>query len=95
MLHLTTTTQIVGGLLIGLLCGAAHFMTLHWAVRLMAFGEFARAIAIQCARLCMLTIIFIALAKVGAAALLSSALSLLLARHLVLRFALQPARGAS
>jgi hypothetical protein len=81
---LTTAAQIGVALPLGLLCGAAYFMSLHWAVRLIGVGGYAKALAIQCVRFGLLAVVFFALAKVGAVALLSGALGLLLARQLVL-----------
>jgi hypothetical protein len=89
MLHLTTAAQIGAALPIGLLFGAAYFLSLHWAVRLISgvgvggYG-YAKALIIQCVRFALLAAVFFVLAKIGTAALLSGALGLLLARQLVL-----------
>jgi hypothetical protein len=84
MQHFSTVAQIGVAIPVGMLCGAAYFISLHRAVRLIAAGQFAKTALIQCLRFGLLAMVFFGLAKMGAAALLSGALGLLLARQIVL-----------
>jgi F1F0 ATPase subunit 2 len=76
---------LLAGLVVGLLAGLIHFTTLHWSVRLLTAGTIAKALAVQLCRLGLLAAVFIGLAHLGAPTLLSAAVGLLLARHLILR----------
>jgi F1F0 ATPase subunit 2 len=73
------------GFVVGLLAGFIHFTTLHWSVRLLTSGTIAKALVVQLCRLGLLAAVFIVLARLGAPTLLSAAVGLLLARHLILR----------
>jgi F1F0 ATPase subunit 2 len=77
--------HVIVGLVVGTLAGFIHFTTLHWSVRLLTSGTAGKALAVQLCRLGLVAAVFILLAHWGAATLLSAALGLLLARHVVLR----------
>jgi len=77
--------ELALGLTVGLLLGFIHFGSLWWTVQLFAGGNAARALAAQLLRFALLGAALFALAKLGAVALLASALGLLLARALLLR----------
>lgn len=69
----------------GIVIGAAYFLSLRWAVDMLAAGEYVKALLANCLRFGLLAAVFFALVGFGAAALLLAALGLLLARQLILR----------
>ncbi len=71
------------GLLAGFAAGLAHFATLHLTVRLLVGGTAIKALALQLGRLGLLGLVFVALARLGAPALIASAMGLLLARQVL------------
>ncbi len=77
--------QIGAGALAGGLAGALYFTALWWNVSLFEHGATPRALALLLLRFALLALVLIALAKLGALALLSGAAALLLARRLVIR----------
>jgi F1F0 ATPase subunit 2 len=83
--HLSLIAQIPTGLIVGLFAGLIHFSTLHQNVRLLASGSASKALAMQGARLGLLLVILLVLAKLGPWTLLCGALGVLVARSIVLR----------
>ncbi|MFP3182430.1 MAG: ATP synthase subunit I [Paraburkholderia sp.] len=83
--HAVLAAQIATGLLAGILAGLIHFAGLRWNVRLLTAGVPGRAIGLQLARLGVLAVVFVVLARLGPWPLLSGAAGLLLARHVVLQ----------
>ncbi|AIP34895.1 N-ATPase, AtpR subunit [Paraburkholderia xenovorans LB400] len=83
--HLTLIAQIPTGLITGLVAGFVHFSTLHRTVRLLANGSAAKALAMQIARLGLLLVVLLVLAKLGPWTLLCGALGVGIARSVVLR----------
>lgn len=77
--------QILLGLVAGAGLGLAHFASLHWVAQRYAGGGALAALAVQLARFAVLIAALLGLAKVGAAALLSGAVGLLVARFFVVR----------
>jgi hypothetical protein len=84
MNHVSIAAQIGLALPVGLLCGAAYFTSLRWVVERLGAGEYAKALCVHCVRFGLLAAIFFGLVGIGAAALLSGALGLMLARQFVL-----------
>ena len=83
---MTMTLLSLLGLAVGLVAGTLHFLTLRRGTALyLGGGSPARAIALQLARLALLTAVLAGLAWLGAAPLLAGALGVVAARHLVLR----------
>ena len=75
-----------GGLLAGLLAGAAHFALLRQNVRLyLRPGSVGWAIGLQALRLVLLAGVLVVLVRQGALPLLLGSLGVLLARPIVLR----------
>jgi F1F0 ATPase subunit 2 len=83
--HLSLTAQIPTGLIMGVFAGLIHFSTLHRNVQLLASGSASKALAMQGARLGLLLVILLVLAKLGPWTLLCGALGVLVARSIVLR----------
>lgn len=77
--------QGVVGFTVGAVAGLGYFFALWRTIGLLVQGGALKALATQLARFAALAVVFFALAKLGAVALLSGALGLLLARHLLLR----------
>lgn len=77
--------QILIGLVAGGALGVVHFASLRWVADRYAEGGAVGALVVQLARFAVLIAALFGLAKVGAAALLSGALGLLIARFLVVR----------
>lgn len=77
--------QALIGLAVGMPLGFFHFGTLWWNARALVAGSAARAIGFHVLRFAVLAVILYALAKVGAMALLTAAIGILVARSLVLR----------
>ncbi len=73
------------GLIVGLAAGAWHFASLRWNGRLLASGRAVAACVLQLARFALTTALLLALARVGALALLAGLAGLLIARHRVVR----------
>lgn len=73
-------------LFIGLLAGVVFFALLRWNTTLyLRHGGFARAVAVQAARLCAITVVLVVAARHGALPLLLGAAGLLIARSVVVR----------
>ncbi len=77
--------QAALGVVAGAAAGFAYFTALRWNVDLFERGATPGAILLLLARFALLAALFIALAKVGAPALLAAALGLLAARRATLR----------
>jgi F1F0 ATPase subunit 2 len=77
--------QIALGAAAGAAAGFAYFMALRWNVDLFERGATPIAILLLVTRFALLTALLVALAKLGAPALLSAALGLLAARRITLR----------
>ena len=77
--------QVALGATAGAAAGFAYFTALRWNVDLFERGATPIAILLLVARFALLTALFVALAKLGAPALLSAALGLLAARRVTLR----------
>jgi F1F0 ATPase subunit 2 len=73
------------GLAAGTVVGAVHFGSLWWNTRLYASGGVVLAFSVQLFRFALLTIILIALAAIGAAALLAGAFAVLATRGALVR----------
>ena len=84
MMEVGLAGQIVIGLIAGLLVGAFHFTSLWWNTRFFATGAAGKAIALQLGRIAVAVAALTLLARLGLAALLCGALSLLVARPLLL-----------
>ena len=84
MNQLSMAAQIALAFPAGIVIGAAYFLSLRWVVDMLAEGKYAKALLSHCLRFGLLAAVFFALVGVGAAALLSAALGLLLARQLIL-----------
>lgn len=82
-----TTVEFQGaiGLFAGLLLGLLHFATLQWTLHVFTGGSLPRALLLQLARLGLLGSALYLLATLGAMALLSGMLGILLARSVILR----------
>lgn len=88
LLSLQTTTigfQGMIGLVAGFLIGLLHFATLRWTLHLFSGGSLAEAFLLQFLRLGLLGGALYLLAVLGAMALLSGMLAILLARSVILR----------
>jgi F1F0 ATPase subunit 2 len=83
--HFPLIAQIATGLCVGLLAGTIHFAGLHWNVRLIVAGSSTKALTLQLLRMAGVAVLFFALAKLGAWALLCGAAGLLLARFVILQ----------
>jgi F1F0 ATPase subunit 2 len=77
--------QIAVGAAAGAAAGFAYFTALRWNVDLFERGATPIAILLLVTRFALLTALLVALAKLGAPALLSAALGLLAARRITLR----------
>jgi F1F0 ATPase subunit 2 len=77
--------QIALGAAGGAAAGFAYFTALRWNVDLFERGATPKAILLLVTRFALLSALFVALAKLGAPALLSAALGLLAARRVTLR----------
>lgn len=77
--------QVALGVVTGAAAGFAYFTALRWNVDLFERGATPGAILLLVMRFALLAALFIALAKVGAPALLAAALGLLAARRVTLR----------
>ncbi|BDV38066.1 ATP synthase subunit I [Methylocystis bryophila] len=77
--------QIALGATAGAAAGFAYFTALRWNVDLFERGATPKALLLLVARFGLLAALFVALAKLGAAPLLSAALGLLAARRITLR----------
>ncbi|MFM0500186.1 N-ATPase subunit AtpR [Paraburkholderia caffeinilytica] len=89
--HSVFAAQMAIGLVAGMLAGWIHFTGLRWNVRLLIAGAPGRAIGLQLARLGVLAVVFVVLARLGPWPLLGGAAGLLLARHWVVqRVRVQP-----
>ncbi|VWC82364.1 hypothetical protein BCO18175_02794 [Burkholderia contaminans] len=75
------------GVAVGLVLGAWHFGSLAWNGRLFAAGRVAYALGLQGARIAIAVAVLVALARLGAAAVVAGALGLLVARAVALRYA--------
>ncbi|MBY4868874.1 hypothetical protein DIE14_13820 [Burkholderia sp. Bp9017] len=75
------------GVAAGLALGAWHFGSLAWNCRLFAAGRVACALGLQGARIAIAVAVLVALARIGAAAVVAGALGLLVARAVALRYA--------
>lgn len=74
------------GLMLGFAAGLAHFATLRKVTALyLTGGAPGRALALQLARLVLLTALLAGLALLGAGPLLAGALGVVLARAVILR----------
>ena len=73
------------GLIAGLFAGVLHFASLWWNTRLLVTGGAAKAVVMQLARFATTAAVLMALAKLGAPALLGGGLGLLWARGPLLR----------
>lgn len=85
----STIWACAAGLAAGMGAGAAHFAALGWNARYFAAGRFGLALGAQAARCMLSALLLFALARAGNPALLSGMAGLLLARHAVLRMAVQ------
>lgn len=77
--------QIALGAAAGGAAGFAYFTALRWNVDLFERGAAPKALLLLVMRFGLLAALFVGLAKLGAAALLSAALGLLAARRVLLR----------
>jgi len=77
--------QVALGAAAGGAAGFAYFAALRWNVDLFERGATPKAVLLLVTRFALLTALFVALAKLGAPALLSAALGLLAARRVTLR----------
>jgi F1F0 ATPase subunit 2 len=77
--------QLILGAAAGLVAGYAYFAALRWNVDLFERGVTPSAILLLLVRYAALSVLLVALAKLGAPALLSAALGLLAARRVALR----------
>ena len=77
--------QLTFGAAAGGVAGLAYFMALRWNVALFERGATPRAILLVVTRFALLSAFFVALAQLGAPALLAAALGLLAARRVTLR----------
>jgi len=68
----------------GVLLGLVHFSTLRWNTRLYLGSGIAPGLGLQLLRFAVLAVVFFALVRIGAGALLSGALGLFVARRLLL-----------
>lgn len=73
------------GFFAGLLLGLLHFATLRWTLHFFTGGSLPKALLLQLARLGLLGFALHLLATLGATALLSGMLGVLLARSVILR----------
>lgn len=73
------------GLLAGVLAGVLHFHLLARNVRLFTAGRVGPGLLLQSARLAATGTVLVALARLGAGAVLAGAVGVLLARHRALR----------
>lgn len=80
----TTALHIALGLGAGAVLGVVHFGTLKWNTELYLGRSTALGPGLQILRFAVLVAVFFALAKLGAGALLSGALGLLVIRRLFL-----------
>lgn len=85
MTALPLSFQLALGAAAGLVAGLAYFRALRWNVDLFEQGATPKAILLLMARFAALAAALTGLAKLGALALLSGALGLLVARRAVLR----------
>ena len=77
--------QLTLGAGAGAAAGVAYFTALRWNVDLFERGATPKAILLLVTRFAALAALFVALAKIGAPALLAAALGLLAARRAVVR----------
>ena len=79
----------VTGLAAGIAAGAAHFAALRWNAQYFSAGRMGVALGVQAVRCVLTALLLFALARAGFPALLAGMAGLLLARHVVLRQAVQ------
>ena len=77
--------QVALGAAVGAAAGFAYFTALRWNVDLFERGATPGASLLLVTRFALLSALFVALAKLGAPALLAAALGLLAARRVTLR----------
>ncbi len=82
---LTLAAQVPTGLIVGFAVGLMHFSTLRRNVALLASGHVGEALTMQIARLGLLLMMLFVLAKFGPWTLICAALSVLVARSVVVR----------
>lgn len=82
---MTPILHILAGAAVGGLAGYAYFSALWWNVGMFERGAAPKAIFVLVLRFALLAAVFIALAKLGALALLAGAGGLLAARRIVIR----------
>jgi len=82
---LALAANVAVGLIAGLFAGLFHFASLWWNTRLLLTGGAAKAVVMQLARFAMTVAVLMALAKLGAPALLGGAVGVLCARRPLLR----------
>lgn len=77
--------QVLAGFVIGGLLGLFHFTALWWNVGYFARGGLLRALVVQLLRFAVLAGVLYSAAQLGAPALLSAGIGILVARSLILR----------
>ncbi|WP_321937761.1 ATP synthase subunit I [Paraburkholderia sp. J8-2] len=85
----STIWACAAALAAGVAAGAAHFAALRWNARYFAAGRMGIALGAQAVRCVLTAFILFAFARAGFPALLAGMAGLLLARHVVLRQAVQ------
>lgn len=80
-----TLLAVAIGLATGAVLGLVHFATLRWTTDLYLGKGIAYGFGLQILRFAVLGLVLFALARLGAAALLSGALGLLVMRRIVLK----------
>lgn len=85
MTNLALAASFAIGLVAGLCIGLLHFALLWWNTRLFLTGGAAKAVLLHLARFGVTALVLLALAKLGAAALLGGGAGFLLARGPLLR----------
>ncbi|MBW6400682.1 hypothetical protein KPL78_22675 [Roseomonas sp. HJA6] len=80
-----TLFAVAIGLATGAVLGLVHFATLRWTTDLYLGKGIAYGFGLQILRFAVLGLVLFALARLGAAALLSGALGLLVMRRIVLK----------
>lgn len=83
--QLPLAAGLVIGSVFGLLVGLAYFGSLAWTVDCFAEGRAGRALVLQLLRFLLLAGGLVLMALLGAAALVSSAIGITVARMIVLR----------
>ncbi|MCP3710091.1 hypothetical protein M3I54_24475 [Paraburkholderia sp. CNPSo 3274] len=85
----STILACAASLAAGIVAGAAHFAALSWNARYFAAGRIGVALGAQAVRCVLTALLLFALARAGIPALFTGMAGLLLARHAVLRLAVQ------